>query len=100
MGHQTLKACQSGKTTLLQKNTIVQPIKNIRESVPTGSRFGTKENNWKDTEVLLGDPEVDDDPSIVGIFDNCFGIKGMTCGTMVVIGGAILVLILVLRFLR
>lgn len=98
---ETLKACQNRKSTLFRnKSKITQPIKNIRKNVPLGSRFDTKENNWKDTEKLLGDPEPDDDPSTVGGFGgNCHGIP-MECGQLAVIGGAIVLLILVMKFLH
>lgn len=50
-------------------------IRLCKYTVPIGSRFDNKTDNWKDAEVLLGDLQADDDPSTVGGFDDCFGMK-------------------------
>lgn len=64
--------------------------------VPVGSRFDNKQDNWKDTEKLMGDPTPDDDPSTVGGFDGCFGIP-IPCPMLAIGVGAVIVLIVALR---
>jgi len=73
----------------------------ITPAIPRGSRFDQIENNWKDTEVLLGDPEPDDDPTTVGdrTEEACYGLP-IPCGSLAVGVGAVLLLIMSLRFLR
>lgn len=67
------------------------------ENVPTGTRYDPKENNWKDTEKLLGDPEPDEDPGTVGEEPiDCFGIP-IACPLLAVGVGAGIVLLVALR---
>lgn len=71
--------------------------KNGEIIVPVGSRFDNKQDNWKDTEKLMGDPTPDDDPNTVGGFEgNCFGIP-IPCPLLAIGVGAVIVLIVALR---
>lgn len=112
----SLEACKNGIKPTVRR---IDPIKFInpkgtpvksktgasgigRGSVPLGSRMDPKENNWKDTEKLLGDTKPDNDPSTVnrpgdgGGSGNCFGIP-IPCEMLAIAVGAIVLLLVVMR---
>lgn len=119
----SLEACKNGIKPTVRRidpikfiNAQGKPVKKInaeikaggkpgasgigRGSIPLGSRFDTKENNWIDTEKLLGDTSPDDDPSTVNRpgdgGSGCFGIP-IPCPFLAIGVGAVIVLLVALR---